>query len=157
DGPFWSTSSRKISTPIRITSSAILIHASNRYKHYRNRSLWALLQPVLTRVDNADWVRARVEELCTPALTETSIEFRDFVPLSILALRTLAGDTAADASLRRHCQQLFKDTELLTTAYGKNDSWSHYQRKAASLAEVYLALDKPQEASGLIALARDLP
>jgi hypothetical protein len=135
----------------------ILIHASNRYKYYRNRSLWALLQPVLTRVDNADWVRARVEELCTPALTETSIEFRDFVPLSVLALRTLAGDTAADASLRHHCEQLFKDAELLTTAHGKNDSWSHFQRKAASLAEICRALDKPQEASGLIALARDLP
>ena len=150
DGPnlvdFASLNRKTNTAPLQ---SYISIHASNRYKHYRNASLWELLAPILTRVPDAAWVRERIEQVMVGALTENPIEFRDYVPLAVRAM------TGADVEQYR--LELIADAGRLSPDFGKNDSWSHYQRKASCLAEIYSALGNPQEAAALIDLARGLP
>src|SRR4029077_5452691 len=54
----------------------IEIHAANRYRYYRNRSLWALLKSVLVFPD-ASWVRTIVEKIVAAALSVTQIDFEE--------------------------------------------------------------------------------
>jgi hypothetical protein len=144
----------------------IEIHAANRYRYYRNRSLWALLKWVLIYPD-AGWVRAVVQQIVTAALTVTQIDFEEFLPLTVLGLQARFGDQSASVKLEMIKQRLFQDAAGLGPGGStgapqpgnqSGDSWSHYQRRACALAEVYaLALDRPVDASGLLQLARRLP
>ena len=135
----------------------IAIHAANRYRYYRNRSLWALFEPIL-RVPDAQWVRQLVEELIVSALTITSFDFQDALPLTVQALQGSAGDSQAAASLEDFRQQLFRQAAELSPGRGKSDSWAHYQRRAAVLGVIYFSvMAQPQEALELLELARDLP
>jgi len=132
------------------------IHAANRYVHYRNRSLWALLAPVLEFPDAA-WVRTIVHKILTAALSAASVEFEEFLPLAVKALQARAGDQAAIAALESAKQSLFAEAARLQQE-AESDSWSHYQRRACALAEIYtLALDRPADTVALLQLARDLP
>jgi hypothetical protein len=135
----------------------IAIHAANRYRHYRNRSLWALLQPIL-EIPDGEWARQLVEEIIGSALTITSIEFHDALPLTIRALHAASGDAQAAAALDAYTGQLLVQAKALTPERGKSDSWAHYQRRAAALAEIYATVvGQPDEALGLLELARTLP
>ena len=135
----------------------IEIHAANRYVHYRNRSLWTLLQSILEFPDPA-WVRQVVQRIVTAALTVTSVEFEEFLPFSIRAVRAHGGDALAGAVLEERRQQLLSETAALRPHEGRTDSWSHYHRRASALAEnCALALGRPGEAADLLALARELP
>jgi hypothetical protein len=135
----------------------IAIHAANRYRYYRNRSLVALLHSILGVPDH-EWVRQLVEELIVSALTVTTVDFQDGLPLTVWALRARAGDGAAAASLEAYRQELFARSEQLSAERGKSDSWAHYQRRALALCEAYMtALDRPAEALRLLQHARTLP
>jgi hypothetical protein len=135
----------------------IEIHAANRYIYYRNRSLWALLKPVL-QFPEAAWVRVIVQRIVTAALTVTSIEFEEFLPLVVRGLQARAGDQAAAAVLEDAKRGLFADATRLQPDAGETDSWPHYQRRACALAEIYaVALERPAEAADLLGLAGDLP
>jgi TIR domain/NB-ARC domain len=156
----------------------IEIHASNRYRYYRNRSLWALLKWVLAYPD-ADWVRNIVQKIVAAALTVTQIDFEEFLPLAVLGHEARFGDQAAAGKLEAFRQRLFQEAAAMGPGGGtpapptsappsgiapstfqnqQGDSWSHYQRRACALAEVYaLALDRPADAAGLLQLARNLP
>ncbi len=134
----------------------IAIHAANRYRYYRNRSLWALLKPVL-EYPEAAWVRSILEDLIRSALTVTPINFRESVPLALHALRARAGDDAAAQKLEQYRQGFLREAGLLSPERGKGDSWSHYHRRASFLAEVYaVAMGQPDEAAKLLELARGL-
>ena len=115
------------------------------------------MQPVLTKVNDAAWVRNRVEELVTSALRISSIDFRDFVPLTVYALKKMAGDQTAADKLEQYRTRLLQEASELTPERGKGDNWSHYQRRATALAEIYASLGQPQSAADLLQLARDLP
>jgi hypothetical protein len=135
----------------------IAIHAANRYRYYRNRSLEALLRSIL-EVPDYEWVRQLVEELIVSALTVTTIDFQDGLPLTVMGLRARSGDAQAAADLDSFKKELLTRAAQLSPGRGKSDSWAHYQRRAASLAEVYLlALDRRTEALELLQRARDLP
>jgi hypothetical protein len=144
----------------------IAIHAANRYRYYRNRSLWALLKWVLIYPDAA-WVRSVVREIVTAALTVTQIDFEEFLPLTVLGLQARSGDSSAAGRLEAIRQQFLAEAAQLGAGGGTGqpqpgpkpgDSWSHYQRRACALAEVYaLALDRPADASNLLQMARWLP
>jgi len=135
----------------------IAIHAANRYRYYRNRSLAALLKSIL-EVPDHEWVRQLVEELIVSALTVTTIDFQDGLPLTVKALRARAGDAAAAAGLEAYRKELFARSDELSPGRGKSDSWAHYQRRAVALGEVYLtALDRRAEALELLQRARALP
>jgi hypothetical protein len=133
------------------------IHGANRYRYYRNRSLWALLRPVLTYPD-ASWVRAILEKLITSALTTTPIDFEGFLPLSVRALLARRGDKLAATSLENYRKSVFEESKQLEDTRGKSDSWSHYHRRACALAEVYAtALDGSDVAAASLSLAFELP
>jgi hypothetical protein len=135
----------------------IEIHAANRYVHYRNRSLRMLLEPIFNFPDPL-WVRRIVQRIVTAALTVTSVDFEESLPLAVRGLRARANDALAAADLERARQQLTHDTQALRPEEGRSDSWSHYHRRAAMLAETLaLALDRRSEAGALLALARELP
>jgi TIR domain-containing protein/NB-ARC domain-containing protein len=134
----------------------IAIHAANRYRYYRNRSLWALLKPVL-EYPEAAWVRSILEDLIRSALTVTPINFRESVPLALHALRARWGDGAAAQKLEEYRQGFLREAGQLSPERGKGDSWSHYHRRASFLAEVYaVAMSQPDEAAKLLKLAREL-
>jgi hypothetical protein len=144
----------------------IEIHAANRYRYYRNRSLWALLKSVLV-FPEASWVRSILQKIMTAALTVTRIDFEEFLPLTVLGLQARFGDQSASDKLELFRQRLIQEAAGLGAGGSTGapqpgnrpgDSWSHYQRRACTLAEVYaLALDRPSDAASLLDLARQLP
>jgi hypothetical protein len=135
----------------------IAIHAANKYRYYRNRSLWSLLKPVLEFPDAA-WVREIVEELIRSALAVTPIDFKECLPLAVHALRAQAGDNAAAEALMEYRRRLFEEAAALSPERGKGDSWSYYHRRAAFMAEVSATvLGLPADAEAAIQLARALP
>jgi hypothetical protein len=116
----------------------VAIHAANHYLHYRNRSLWMLIAPVLLHPDGA-WVRERLVELAQAALADARIDFRDGLPLALEALRTHAAPAAPEES-----------PDL--------DPWAHELRRLAVQAEVRaLLLDDRVGAVELIQRALALP
>jgi hypothetical protein len=135
----------------------IAIHAANRYRYYRNRSLWALMSPILA-IPDPPWVRRLVEELIVSALTITTIDFQDSLPLTVKALQAKAGNPEAAGVLDAYKQKLCKKAAQLSPQRGSSDSWAHYQRRAAVLAEIYaVVFGDPEEAARLLSLARGLP
>jgi hypothetical protein len=133
------------------------IHAANRYEHYRNRSLWMLLQPILQFPDPV-WVRRLVRRIATAALTVTSVDFEELLPIAVRGVRAHQGDRTAAMEIEEARQRLIQATATLRPDEGRTDSWSHYQRRASSLAEVVaLAYDRRSDAADLLRLARGLP
>jgi hypothetical protein len=138
------------------------IHAANRYRYYRNRSLWALLKSILVYPD-PQWVRQILQKMVTAVLTVAQVDFEEFLPLTILGLRARFGDQSAANKLEIHRQQFLKEAGQLgqkgspPDEIAANNSWAHHQRRACALAEVYaLALDRRPEAAELLELARTL-
>ena len=135
----------------------IEIHAANRYAHYRNRSLWMLLRPIL-EIPDPPWVRSLVQRIVTGALTVTAVDFEEALPLAIRGVRAHRGDPAAATVLTDIHAQLVHDAATLSSQEGLTDSWSHYQRRAAAMAEIVAsALGHTQDAGTLLELARRLP
>jgi hypothetical protein len=135
----------------------IEIHAANRYAHYRNRSLWMLLPPILERPD-ARWVRGLVQRIVTGALTAAAVDFEEALPIAVLGTRARRGDVSAVAALEDARGRLFHDAATLRPHEGRTDSWSHHHRRASALAETFaVALDRGTEAADLLSFARNLP
>ncbi len=133
------------------------IHAANRYAHYRNTSLWMLLNPIL-QVPDARWVERMVQRIATAALTPARMDFEELLPFAVRGWRARRGDLTAAAELETARQQLVQISAELRPEAGRTDSWSHYQRRAAALAEVFaVAHDRRNEAGDLLRLARQLP
>ena len=135
----------------------IEIHAANRYVYYRNRSLWALLPPILEFPD-AVWVRELVQRIVMAALTVARMDFEEFLPLviSVQRARDGAGDAATVVEETR--QRLVDEIATLRATEGWMDSWSHYQRRATALAEVLaVALGRGNDAASMLDFARELP
>lgn len=133
------------------------IHATNRYPYYRNRSLEMLLQPILQFPD-PNWVRRLVQRIATAALTVATVDFEEYLPLAVLGCRAHNGDLDASIELEHARQQLLQAAAGLRPEEGRTDSWSHYQRRASALAEVFaVALGRRRDAADLLTLARDLP
>ena len=133
------------------------IHAANRYAHYRNRSLWMLLQPILQFPD-PEWVRRLVRRIAAAALTVTSVDFEELLPMAVRGVRARHGDAIAATELDEARERLVRTTATLRPDEGRTDSWSHYQRRASSLAEVIaVAHDRRSDAADLLRLARELP
>jgi hypothetical protein len=144
-------------TNTQYLESYIEIHASNRYRHYRSRSLAMLLDPILQYPDPS-WVRQRVQQIATAALTVASMDFEDFLPLAVRGVQANAGDPVAVAELDAARQRLEAGAAGLDPDQGRTDSWSHLHRTASALAEVFaVALGRANEAAELLRLARGLP
>ena len=114
----------------------IEIHAANRYVHYRNHSLWMLLQPMLEFPDAA-WVRQLVQRLVDRGAHGDQRRIRGIrcpspsAPCGRTAAIALAGGRARTT----RASSCLDDTAALRPDEGRTDSWSHYHRRASALAE----------------------
>ncbi len=112
----------------------VAAHAANSYHHYRNRSLWALVAPVLHHPDPA-WALDMLAELGEAALAAPQVDLREGLPLALRAIRERAGllvdvptfaDRVADARAQASALQDARE----------NDPWAHLARRLAVMAEV---------------------
>jgi hypothetical protein len=139
----------------------LAVHSSYQYVQYRNRSLWIVLENVLRHPD-PHWVRQMVRELATTALAGSSLEFRETLPLTILALQALAGRPGAQESLMnirdeavRQAAQVpdepdaSRNLNMLTwrasggtgVAQHGDDSWGAHRRRLAAHAQILALLE----------------
>ena len=86
----------------------IAIHSGYQYVQYRNRSLSFVLANVL-RHPNPDWIRDIARDIATTALAGSSIEFREALPLTVLALKAATGEALAMGRLVELRQQAVSD------------------------------------------------
>ena len=140
----------------------IAIHSGYQYVQYRNRSLWFVLAGVL-RHPNPDWIRGTARELAETALAGSSLEFREALPLTVLALKAAAGDPAAAQEIVRlrndaigEASDASDATSLpnfnLLSAYPRppagtaapqpgDDSWGSHRRRLAAHAQIMARLE----------------
>lgn len=76
----------------------IAIHSGYQYVQYRNRSLWIVLENVLLHPD-PDWICFISREVATAALTGSSLEFREMLPLTVLALQAASNKPGSQQRL----------------------------------------------------------
>jgi hypothetical protein len=139
----------------------ISIHAANAYEYYRNRSLWSLIEPVLRHPDPV-WARERLIELEIAALGGTSVQFREALPLAMLALRARAGEPDVAKELNdRTTEAETAATGLSATGLllgrGEGDPWGQHLRRLAALAEIHARAGDAARASALLDHALSLP
>jgi len=84
------------------------IHASYHYREYRNRSLMVLLRAILQHPEQV-WVQEILPKIVCTALTGSSQEFREGLPLTLLGLRSLTGQSEATQQIEDWKEQLFEN------------------------------------------------
>ncbi|MEJ2541302.1 MAG: TIR domain-containing protein [Gemmatimonadota bacterium] len=129
---------------------------SNEYAYYRNRSLSLLLHPVLSMPD-PQWVRARLVDLVTAALSSEGVQFREGVRIAALARRSGPGDPGPAGELRQLRERTMDEAAELAPERGKGDPWGHYLRRLGALAEAHWAMGAPDEAGALLDRALTIP
>jgi hypothetical protein len=117
----------------------LTIHAANTYVFYRNRSLWGILGAVLRHPDS-NWVLEILSTLEVAALAGRSPEFQEGLPLTILALQAVAGQTNAEFTLESRAQEIRAEAWQLSGQREQGDSWGSHKRRLAALAQVYSLL-----------------
>ncbi|MBC8086032.1 MAG: hypothetical protein H7Z40_02105 [Phycisphaerae bacterium] len=133
----------------------IAAQSANGYEYYRNRSLWAIVAPVLLHPD-AGWVLEKLVVLCTGALSTTIVRFGQALPFTVLALRARAGDAAAmDEFARERDAARVKSGGISRAREG--DPWSHHLRRLIAFAEIETcAFARQDEATDLAGRAKHL-
>jgi hypothetical protein len=139
----------------------VAIHSGYQYVQYRNRSLWIVLDNVLRHPD-PNWIREMVRELAATALAGSSLEFREALPLTVLALQAEAGKSGAKEALLSACNQAMSEAaqvpdepntalnvNMLTWRVGGgtgaaekgDDSWGAHRRRMAAHAQILARLE----------------
>ena len=132
------------------------IHAANRYAYYRNRSLGCCCSRSCSfriRTGSGGW--------CSGSRRRRSRWHRGFRGVPAAGRARLAGArrrSRCRGRARKRAPATDADGAALRPEEGRTDSWSHYQRRASALAEVFaVALERRSDAADLLALARELP
>jgi hypothetical protein len=139
----------------------IAIHSGYQYVQYRNRSLWIVLKNVLLHPD-PDWIRSISRELATAALAGSSLEFREMLPLTVLALQAASGkpnsgkaldtlrehaidqaarvpdEPAAPLNVNMLATWKFRSTSAAPAP--DDDSWGAHRRRLAAHAQILARL-----------------
>jgi len=139
----------------------VAIHSGYQYVQYRNRSLWIVLDNVLRHPD-PNWIRDMVRELAGTALAGSSLEFREALPLTVLALQAVAGKSGAREALASIRDQAVNEAaqvpdepnaslnvNMLTWRAGigtgasekGDDSWGAHRRRMAAHAQILARLE----------------
>ena len=137
----------------------LAIHAGNAYAYYRNRSLWALLEPLLRHPEPA-WTRAILQEILVAALSPGDrTAFREGLPLAVAAARARAeGGARSLRVLRERTDAAREAARQIDPLRGGGDPWAHHLRRLGALAEVHaLLLDDHAAAEDLVAQMMGLP
>ncbi|MEO7965516.1 MAG: hypothetical protein ABIT38_16525, partial [Gemmatimonadaceae bacterium] len=134
----------------------VAVHASNGYEYYRNRSLWALISPVLSHPDS-HWVREQLVVLGSGALSASPVRFVEALPLTVLALLAKLGDVPATSEYEEARDTARKNAAGITSTRG-GDPWAYTLRRLVALAEIEaVAHGRPSVATALVSEALALP
>ncbi|MEO7522069.1 MAG: hypothetical protein ABIW79_09660, partial [Gemmatimonas sp.] len=137
-------------------SRYIAAQASNGYEYYRNRSLWALIAPVLAHPEPS-WTRRRLVELTAGALSASIVHFGQALPLTVLALQGRAGNANANAEYERQ-RDAARAHAVSLSPWREGDPWSHHVRRMVALAEIEgIARAHPDVAADFVNVAMSLP
>jgi len=140
----------------------IAIHSGYQYVQYRNRSLSFVLANIF-RHPNPDWILDIARDIATTALAGSSIEFREALPLTVLALKAATGEALAMGRLVELKQQAVSDASnaldqaaaanlnimwdsrsgpMTGTGAARNgeDSWGFKRRRLAVHAQILACL-----------------
>src|SRR6266576_495772 len=139
----------------------VAIHSGYQYVQYRNRSLCIVLDNVLRHPD-PNWIREMVRELAATALAGSSLEFREALPLTVLALQAVTGKSGAEEALVSARDQAVNEAaqvpdepnaslnvNMLTWRAGGgtraaekgDDSWGAHRRRMAAHAQILARLE----------------
>jgi hypothetical protein len=110
-------------------------HAGYTYVEYRNRSLWFVLQAVLSRHPEPAWVKERLGRILVAALTGGGVEFRETLPLTAKVLRDRAIEADARLTLENWRAAAIRELDKQP-----NDSWGSHKRRLTALMEHYVLL-----------------
>jgi hypothetical protein len=110
-------------------------HAAYPYPAYRLASLWELLRAVLQHPEQG-WVKAKVAELTLVALDGGQTSFQEALPLTVLALRALAGAADAVATLQSHFLRTWDEAGGLSAEGANDDPWARHRRLLAAYAQL---------------------
>ncbi len=128
------------------------INAANAYAYYRNRSLWALLEPVV-RHPAPGWARASLQELLVVALSPADrTAFREGLPLAVGAAWARAAGPEMLLRMHARTQEAASAAQEAGASRSRGDPWAHHIRRLGALAEVYRCLlDDGARAEPLVA------
>jgi hypothetical protein len=146
----------------------IAIHSGYQYVQYRNRSLWIVLENVLLHPD-PDWIRPILRELATAALAGSSLEFREMLPLTVLALQTASGKPGSREALDALRNQAIDQAAQVPDEPGNplnvnmlaswkfrstsaapapgDDSWGAHRRRLAAHAQILARLQNDMQSA----------
>ena len=123
DGPLL-VSFAKEHSPLgdRFLRDYIGVHTGYQYVLYRQGSLWIVLEAVLRNPDQ-EWVRLMLRELAASAMAESTAEFQEALPLTVLALNAASGKAEAEtnsvnASIRRSMTRVSWNLSADVTIHG---------------------------------------
>jgi hypothetical protein len=68
----------------------IKAHAGYYHVQYRNKSLWIVLQAVLSHHPDQAWVKRQLRQLAVAALSGGGVDFDEMLPLTVATLRARA-------------------------------------------------------------------
>lgn len=128
------------------------INAANAYAYYRNRSLWALLEPVVRHPD-PEWTRAVLQELLVVALSPADrTAFREGLPMAAGAAWARAAGPGVLPRMHARMQEAVDAAREGEASRSRGDPWAHHIRRLGALAEIYRCLlDDGARAEQLVA------
>ena len=135
----------------------VTLHAANDYVHYRNRSLWTILEHAVHHPDQT-WVRERLGEIAGGAMAGSRLDFVESLPLTVLAIDPAAyrgphvGFDAAVLDARQRAGVLMPGSDR------EGDAWGEHKRRLGALSEASSRILKGDPtAEQLIGQAVQLP
>lgn len=133
-------------------------HAGYNYVEYRNRSLWFVLQAVLSRHPEQNWVKDRLRRIMVAALTGGGVDFRELLPLTALVFHEAAIPRDSRAVMDHWRSVALSAADQLQNNRGADDSWGNHKRRLTGLMELYqLVFQDGAAANALLDRIRGLP
>jgi NACHT domain len=131
----------------------VTLHAANAYTHYRNLSLWILLDAVLRHPDDR-WACRQCHMLIAAALAGERLIFQEGIRYVLLMLQQMSGQPAANIAVAG----LYEDLVGGMVDYHRiSDPWALRKRRHMALAAAcHLDQRRALAASDLLSSAYDI-
>lgn len=128
--------------------------AGYSYAEYRNQSLWYLLDDALKH-PNPLWVKEMTVRMAATALSPAGADFREGVWITVLALRTVAGDVTSRHDFDRYADETYAVAHVLKPGPDNDsrysDTYGSIKRRLASFAQCFArVLGRPADAADFL-------
>jgi hypothetical protein len=141
----------------RFLRDYIGVHTGYQYVHYRQGSLWVLLEAILRHPDQ-EWVRLTLREVAASAMAGSTAEFQETLNIAILGLNVLSGKPGAEVALSTAIDKAINDVKSLIPQRGQADSWGFNKRRLAAFAQAAATVPGMEKiVSDLLSRAATLP